>query len=286
MVAHDVDIDEKNQYIYIVDGWAKKFYVFSESGEFIKIFQSPINTKYFKITESGILCYSTNYVANIENSYNLIDTNGRIIKSFPNRYRWDYKVQRGTGTAIFDENLFYRFNNRLFKKEVYSDTIYVFENLNFKPHLVIEQGEKLLTTQARSDFEPLYLFENFISQKNLFEFGDYIFYEFGYGFRIGGNNFYYGFISSKKDNFQALINTEQGLTNDLDGGPNIWPKTIKDEYTIIAWVDALKLKTHVASDAFKKSTPKYPEKKMKLEKLTNSLKDTDNPVLIMVRLKN
>jgi hypothetical protein len=36
---------------------------------------------------------------------------------------------------------------------------------------------------------------------------------------------------------------------------------------------------------FKNSAPKYPEKKKELEKLANSLKETDNPVLKLVRLK-
>ena len=63
------------------------------------------------------------------------------------------------------------------------------------------------------------------------------------------------------------------------------PKTTKDDYTIIALVDALQLKSHVASEAFKNSTPKYPEKKKKLEELAKSLKETDNPVLMVVRLK-
>ena len=45
------------------------------------------------------------------------------------------------------------------------------------------------------------------------------------------------------------------------------------------------LKAHVASDAFIKSTPKFPGKKKELEELANSLKDTDNPVLIMIKLK-
>ena len=282
LVAHDVDIDIKNQNIYLVDGWAKRFYVYSETGKFIRSFPGPMNTHYFKITEQGILCYSTNYIANIEDSYNLIDTLGRIIKSIPNKYPWKI-VQKGT--AIFYENLFYRFDNKLFKKEIYSDTVYVFEKLDFKPHLVIEQGEKLLTTQARSDFEATYLFENYISQKNLFEFGDYIYYEFMYDFRIGVNNILRGFIGSKKDNFQALINSEQGFTNDLDGGPNIWPRTIKDNNSIISWIDPIQLKTHVASEAFKNSVPKYPEKKKELEKLANSLKETDNPIIMIVRLK-
>jgi hypothetical protein len=224
------------------------------------------------------LCYSTNYIANIAYSYNLIDTAGRIIKSFLNKYLWEYDVQRGT--AIFDENLFFRFNNNIFKKEIYSDTIFVFKDLDFKPYKVIKHGEKLLTTKARSDFDPRYLKENYISQKNLFEFGDYIYYEF-----ITGSAEIYGLLGSKKNNYQALVNPEQGFINDLDGGPNIWPKTIKDDNTIISWINAYELKKHVASDVFKNSTPKYPEKKKQLERLANKLKETDNPVIMMVRLK-
>jgi len=36
---------------------------------------------------------------------------------------------------------------------------------------------------------------------------------------------------------------------------------------------------------FKNSSPEYPEKKKELEKLANTLKETDNPVLVLVRLK-
>jgi hypothetical protein len=283
LVAHDVDIDNKDQSIYIVSGWQKKFYVYSESGAFIKTFRAPIFAAIsFRFTEDGILIYNKNSSANVENSYNLIDTAGKIIKNLPNKYPWSLKQK---STVIFDENLFYRYNNKLYKKEVYSDTVYVFEHSNFRPHLVIEHGEKLLTPKARSDYEPNILFEKYISQKNLFEFGDYFYYEFMYDFKRGRNNIVKGFIGSKKDDTQFLINSEKGLFNDLDGGPNILPLTIKDENTIIGWVDALQLKSHVASEAFKNSNPKYPEKKKELEKLANSLKETDNPVLMLVRLK-
>jgi len=291
IVVHDVDICRNDQNIYLADGWQKKFYVYSETGEFIKTFRAPIKAAIrvpifaaisFRFTEDGILTYNMNASANVENSYSFIDTSGDIIKNFPNKYPWILKQK---STAIFEENLFYHYNSKLYKKEVYSDTIYVFENLNFKPHLVIEHGDKLLTTKARSDYEPRILFGKFISQKNLFEFGDYIYYEFTYGTIGGGNNTLKGFIGSKKDYTQFLINTEQGLINDLDGGPNILPKTIKDNNTLVSWIEALKLKKLVASQSFKNSTPKYPEKKKELERLANSLKETDNPVLIMTRLK-
>jgi len=277
--VHDVDIDKNNQNIYLVSGRQRKVFVYSESGEFIRTFQSPIWATNFRITEDGILCYSINSFANIETSYNLIDTDGRIIMDFPNRY--PYKGQTSTFVYIH-ENIFYRFNNRLFKKEVYSDTVYVFENMDFKPHLVIEVGKRLITPKARSDFSTKYIMDNFITPRNLFEFGDYIYYEF-IVVRNGPGEVL-SFVGSKKNDFQALINPEQGFLNDLDGGPNILPKTIKDDNTIIGWVDALQLKAHVASDSFKNSNPKYPKKKRELEKLANNLKETDNPLLVLVKL--
>jgi 6-bladed beta-propeller len=282
LVAHDVDINSHDRSIYIVSAWQKKFNVYSENGEFLRTFKMPLYAHIdFRFIDGNILCYCENHMGNIENSYTLLDTNGQVLKSFPNRY--PFKNHDAFGFT--QENLFYRFNNRLFKKEVYSDTIYVYENNDFKPHLVIEVGKKLITPDARSEFDGMYIAKNYIGPLNLFEFGDYVYYEFIYRFVIPDDVLIYSFIGSKKNNFRAIINTGQGIINDLDGGPNILPKTIKDDNTIIAWVDALKLKTHITSEAFKNSIPKYPEKKEELEKLANSLKETDNPVLILVRLK-
>ncbi len=279
--AHDIDIDNKNQTIYLVSGWQKKFNVYSEQGGFLRTFHCPQNTTNFNITKDGILCYNSNIMANVDISYNLIDTLGRTIKDFSNKYPWA-RVQT---SLLADENLFYQFDNRLYKKEIYSDTVYSFVDKEFKPHLVIEQGDKLLTPEARSKYSPEYLSEYYIIQTNLFEFGDYIYYEFSYDFKIGGQNFYRGFIGSKKNNSQVLIDADKGLINDLDSGPNIKLKTIKDSNTLIFWIEALELKNLVISENFKNSTPKYPEKKKELEKLANSLKETDNPVLMIIRLK-
>jgi hypothetical protein len=111
-----------------------------------------------------------------------------------------------------------------------------------------------------------------------------IYYAFIEKFVLGDVRIY-GYLGSKKNNYQALFKLGEGLTNDLDGGSNIIPLTIKDDSTIITLVDALTLKKHITSEDFKNSTPKYPEKKKEFEKLATSLKETDNPVLVLVRLK-
>ncbi len=80
----------------------------------------------------------------------------------------------------------------------------------------------------------------------------------------------------------------QGITNDIDGGPPFPPFYYfqgKGEEILIGWIHAFSLKTHVESEAFKNSNPKYPEKKKQIEKLAASLDENDNPVLMLVKLK-
>jgi len=280
-VAHDVDINLEDGSIYLVDGWQQKFFVFSESGKLIRTFKSPLTAAInFRFVKDGILSYNQNHMGIIENSYNMFDTTGKIIKNFPNKYPWKRTVPN---VAFQGENIFYRFNNQLFKKEMYCDTIYTFRNNNFEPHLIIDVGNLRLTPGARTESTAEFIMHNFLAPINLFEFGDYVYYEF----IVPRNDKAEGlsFIGSKNSSFSALFDPEKDLINDLDGGPNIWPKTVWDDNTVISWVDAISLKTLVASESFKNSNPKFPEKKKELEKLANNLKETDNPVLVLVKLK-
>jgi len=79
------------------------------------------------------------------------------------------------------------------------------------------------------------------------------------------------------------------LINNLDGGmpltENIKYYSEDGEEFITTLINPLDLKLLISRNEFKKSIPKYPEKKKELEKLANSLKETDNPVLVLVRLK-
>jgi hypothetical protein len=283
-VIHDVDINSEDHNVYFVSGWRKKFYVYSTNGKLIRTYKIPLYAAIeFRFIDGNIMSYYENHMGKIENSYILMDTNAVVIKNYPNKY--PFIKPKNSAYGVNHENLFYRFNNQLFKKEVYSDTIYVLKKLDFRPHLVIEVGKRLLTPKARSQYDSEYLFKNYITPLNLFEFGDFIFYGFIYELVLFEDVKFYGFIGSKKSDFRALIDLNKGIINDLDGGPNYLPMTIKDDYTVITIVDALTLKTYISSDNFKNSRPKYPEKKIKLEKLANNIKETDNPILILLKLR-
>jgi len=282
-VAHGIDVSPENHNVYVISAWQKKFNVYSVNGEFIRSFQIPIFAPAdFRFVDGNILCYSDNLQGDIENSYVLMDTNGIILKNFPNKYPF---TKNKVAFGFARENIFYRFNNHLFKKEVYSDTIYVYKNMDFIPSLVIKVGGKLITPKARSESEDMEIAYKYINPYNLFQFGDFVYYAFMYEFILGGDAKKIGFLGSIKNDYLSVISLKEGLINDLDGGPNILPMTTKDDYTVISIIDALKLKTHVESLEFKNSKPKYPEKKKKLEMIADNLKETDNPVIILVRLK-
>ncbi len=281
-VIHDIDINPTNGAIYIVDGWQQKFLIYDKNGKFIKTFNYPLKAAInFRFASEGILTYNFNILGNINQSFILLDTIGKIIKKFPNKYLW-----RSTGEInnyfMRGENLFYRYNGKLITKEIYSDTLYEFRNRNFRPYMVINAGEFRLTPRLRTE-PPDSINKKIFIPINLFECHGFVYYEFAV--QVKYNNESFGFIGLKKNNSIITFDASKGLINDLDGGPNIIPKTVKDNNILVAWVDALQLKSHVASEEFRNSRPLYPEKKKELENLANSLKETDNPVLVLVRLK-
>jgi hypothetical protein len=54
---------------------------------------------------------------------------------------------------------------------------------------------------------------------------------------------------------------------------------------MIAWTDAIKLKQYIISTVFKTLKAINAEKKKQLEKLALSIKETDNPILMLIRIK-
>ena len=213
----------------------------------------------------------------IETSYILIDTLGKIIKSYPNRYPWK---RTAPNVAFMGENLFYHFNDNLYKKEIYSDTIYTFLNKSFKPHLVIDVGKFRLTPEKREENDYKYILDNFLIPVSLFEFGNCIYYEFI--LPSNEKNDGLSFIGLKNSKTKFLFDSEPGLINDIDGGPNIRPKTGTDN-TIVSWIDAFKFKQTVESKSLR--PPPSLGKNTQQKRLPINIKETDNPIIIMVKIK-
>ena len=112
-----------------------------------------------------------------------------------------------------------------------------------------------------------------------------------YGFH---NKFGLLFIEKETKNTFLAIKyngelSEPNLVNDLDGGMsfgrdiNYYAESEK-EY-LVQLVNPIDLKTFVSSNSFIKGIPKNLDNKVEFQKFVNTLRETDNPVLMIARLK-
>ena len=209
----------------------------------------------------------------------IIDTLGKIFK----------KKQRTL--PVFKSNFLhgggtYFFDNKLNYWNQFIDTVFSFSpDFSVEPNFIFKQGEYRLPKEYVNDplkMLPNYFIINQILETNKFLIIRYSFYK--------GKNGLVVIDKKKKESFLTYWKFDDygSIVNDLDGGINSLPISYMvdngKEY-VIEFIDSFQLKAHIKSDEFKSAVPKYPEKKKELEKLANSLKETDNPVLMLVRLK-
>jgi hypothetical protein len=95
---------------------------------------------------------------------------------------------------------------------------------------------------------------------------------------------YVRFLFDKKNNNMFCVNSGE-FTNDIDGGIDFYPQLIADSNILIQWIDANKFKAFIASKEFMIFPPTDSLKKFELMKINSNLKENDNPVLMLVKLK-
>lgn len=180
----------------------------------------------------------------------------------------------------------YVFNNNLYLKEHCNDTLSLVQESKKVPYAIFEEKDMALDYSINVDpFNIPKEFDNKLTAEYIYESNKYMFVSYIQGARIPGSKIGYIRLLLFKESNNALCLEGGTFANDVDGGLKFWPNTIFNNNTLISCINAIDIKAHVASEAFKNSNPKYPEKKRELEKLANSLSENDNPVLMLVKLK-
>jgi len=193
----------------------------------------------------------------------------------------------GDGTIISEgRGGFFSYSGDIYFWNSFNDTIFSIEPNSYKPAIVFEPGifkhphQPILFADRSKYFSPRTIFGT-----NNFLFLSYVLdsYQYTAFFDKNDRNFK---IINKSTNLN--ISDMPGIKNDLDDGPDFPPmyyfQENGEEY-LLGWLHAFKFKAHVESEAFKNSTPKYPEKKKAIEELALRLDENDNPVLMLVKLK-
>jgi len=280
--SYDFTIDTISQELYVNSISSKKIYRYTNQGKFLDYFSAPKGTSTIMFADGNILCHRPYLIGNLESYLVMVDKKGNVIEEFPS---YKYKTELNSRFGYINEIIWFRFNNNLYIKDIHSDTVFLFNNKQFMPQYVLNHGGKTITPKARSQFNTedkfLELGAKYTVEIDVWRVGNYIISGFMYDKKFF---FYASEINGDKGHFGNL---KRGFINDIDGGPNLSYQTIYsyDDNTLLAWIDSYTLIAHLKSDQFKNSTPKYPEKKKELEKLANSLNEDDNPVLMLVKLK-
>jgi hypothetical protein len=163
---------------------------------------------------------------------------------------------------------------------MYCDTVFTLNKKDsIVPYMVFDTHGKRPTARDRADTDRfLKQAPGWFTLRDPFEISKYIIY------RVTHEKIRYRFFYEKQSKELFKVNTDTYLKDDLAGGPGFEPKFCSDE-KLFSWVDVLTLKKYVSSELFKNAGVKNSEKKRALKELADSLKDTDNPVLIVVTPK-
>ncbi|TVR72951.1 MAG: 6-bladed beta-propeller [Marinilabiliales bacterium] len=300
-----------NEKIFLPDGLSNVMNIFNVYGEFINTLKSPgdfwvLNSNsWMPVTDSTFLVHVPNHTGNEGSRVVLIDNNGDILQKYANTTFYtnvrDHCIYQRPAT-------FFKHNDNIYFKQLLNDTIYQLNNDHLYPIYLFDLGAYGFSFEYYA--LPWELFREKLADgitiEYLFETRDYIFvimnFWRNYPFAFYRKNYHrpsgldqymiIGLFNKPNDEFflVAPSNVDHqieptGIKNDIDGGINFMPRYAVNDTLIVSWFEAYELKMYVASEAFKNSTPKYPEKKKELEKLAASLDENDNPVLMLVKLK-
>jgi hypothetical protein len=212
----------------------------------------------------------------------LINLDGDTLNLKQNCYKYE-KIDKINMVSTY-ETLQYVFDNKVYFKEEFSDTVFsVYKESNkFVPQLILDSRGTIVTPRSRGDREYAKKHSNEFSQiAYIYEFPRYIFYYFRY------KNINHKIVYDKVTNTKFEIALEDAFVNNINGGPNLGLNIYGcTEDKFYSSIEALALKKYVKSVDFSKAKVQYPEKRENLKKIADSLKETDNPILIVGTSKN
>ena len=239
----------------------------------------------------------------------LINKNGNVKRYYQNFDLLENRQSRVNGgtTQIF------KYNMKLYFKEQFVDTLFSLNaDYDLVPEYCFNLGDLKMPSSVRASFyeyfEKMY---DYVALEDVIQTKDYLFLKVNYGNRFPAKRLTPKSIETSNSSilwtntllclgiydknsgellFCKPTSTDNpyftsGLYNDIDAGPRFFPIKQIDDYAMLMTISAKELKDHVASNDFKNTEVKYPEKKLELQKLADSLTEFDNPVLMLMTLK-
>lgn len=228
-------------------------------------------------THNVLISYSTEGIEEYRNI--LRNINGDTLLFRPNYYK--YKPSQEMGFASFEEILQSSDGHQVSFKELFNDTIFaVNRDGKFVPVLVLNVGKKgirpeHITNLTRGSAE---LLKKKLRILEVLKCGEVFFWRIRYD-----GHAYFEMLNIGKN---LRYRTSNGITliDEIAGGPDFEPKYSYGG-ELYSWVEAVTLKEHIKTEHFRESKVQNDSVKQGFVNLVNNLKEEDNPVLMVVRMK-
>lgn len=269
-------LDYNNKSVYF-KGWGNYILEYNLNNELIRSIDIPfINVEsenpslptQYGVLNNSIICYFSNIGGKEDKLLTAIHKeNSNLLFIIPNKNIFDTKRNR----LYTSEALFYDFNENLYFKEFYNDTIFEIANENLIPHFIFKAGKYLFPYEKRWKFNPA--FDEYIIDYRIFESLNAAFFHF-----LLGKKQLLGVYDKTKDRLK-ITDAEFGVINDIDGFVNFYPVNSTSNNELIGIIDAYKI-----VQWFKENPEKITKLPPQLQKLKD-IKETDNPVVMIAKLK-
>jgi len=253
----------------------------------------------------GMFVASTLYNGKNPYKYYLVDSNGDIIKSFPNHI---FYQKNGKWEMTFEGALTpVRLKDQLYLKDYVNDTVYVLKDMELQPAYVFGLGKYTFPMEFLEDFEhQRSLLVSAIRITTTLVFTEkFIFYLIAlpeaspkpkakprYNIILKqdrpDDTGVYGIYNIEQQT-NTLLDTDdyfqKGIINDLNGGLPFIPIYYAGNNLLVGiwWADDMK--ETLTDKYFANQTIKDPQAYQKLKELLKTLKDDDNPVVVVAKLK-
>lgn len=278
-------VNNKTETTYVLDGNGI-IKIYSKTGRFLR---SLLLTVYGESTDDIDLFDSKLFIHYMlqfpDKKYDwiVLDSLGNLLK------KKDLTFQSIT-TKWGEDGGTYRFEDNLYYWNPFNDTVFsILPDLRCHVSFLIKPGEHRFPIYDVQSFEQ---FAQYMHLQQIFESKKFIVIRYHYKEN-------YLVLINKSDSKSYLMRLEYesnnvgsdilgGILNNFDGGIMLLPDNYfaeNDREFVSALIGPYKIKTLVSGFEFRNSSPKNLNKKKIFEELAYGLKETDNPVLMVVRLK-
>lgn len=274
-----LEFNEEDEVFYV----AKKpslIWQLNSSGEKTGEFEIPTDENYImgfsKLSDKLFVGYNANPTCNQKNKLTIFDSQGKILKTFPNHQSCIHDLSLGISFDT-DEGRFYRDRGNVYFKETYNDTLFYVSDDTLSAHLIFDSKNQSIPYEDKTKYPTLESRANFLQPSVIDITQQHIFFQ----------------LTTKGQTFNGIFNKEtretllsdigrteiHGFINDLDNFLPFVPQYATDNNQLVGYIEAPDVLAW-----FKENPDKAAQLPERLKKL-GEIKADDNPVVMIVDLK-